>query len=110
MDLWSGVDQVIVVDASSCGEPPGTVRRLDPTTESVPARPAVSSHDLGPAEAIELARALGRLPARMVLYTVEVEGCAHGAALSPAVATSVPVIAGEIVAEVRQTSSGRGTS
>jgi hydrogenase maturation protease len=110
MDLWAGVDEVVIVDASSSGRPPGTVRRLDPTTEPVPARPAVSSHALGLAEAVELARALGRFPARIVVYTVEVEGCAHGAGLSPAVAASAPAVAEEILAQVRQTNSGRGTS
>jgi hydrogenase maturation protease len=110
MELWADVDHVIVVDAASSGGPPGTVRRLDPTAEPVPARPAVSSHGLGPAEAVELARALGRLPARIVLYAIEAEGCAHGAPLSPAVAASAPVVAEEILTQVRQTSSGAGTS
>ena len=110
MELWAGVDQVIVVDAASSGGPPGTIRRLDPTAATVPARPAVSSHGLGPAEAVELARALGRLPARIVLYAIEAQDCAHGSPLSPAVAASVPVVAEEILAEVRQTNSGQGTS
>ena len=110
MELWAGMDQVVVVDAASSGSAPGTVRRLDPTVEPVPARPAVSSHALGPAEAVELARALGRLPARIVLYAIEAQDCAHGSPLSPAVAASAPVVVAEILARVRQTNSGLGTS
>jgi hydrogenase maturation protease len=110
MELWAGVDQVIVGDASSSGGPPGAIRCLHPILERIPARPAVSSHDLGPAEAVELARALGRLPARIVLYTVEAEGCAHGAPLSPAVAASARRLTEEIFVLLDQTSSAPGTS
>jgi hydrogenase maturation protease len=45
-----------------------------------------SSHGIGVAEAVELARALGRLPRRLTLIGVEAAGFEVGASLSSAVA------------------------
>ena len=65
LEAWAGADEVIVVDAVASGAPPGTVHRLDAARRAA-ARAALargSTHAFGLAETIELARALGRLPA-----------------------------------------------
>ncbi len=71
-------DHVVVVDATAPRRTPGAVRvvHVGPTPLR-PGTPAVGSHGLGVAEAVELARALGRLPARLTV--VGVEGRAFGA-------------------------------
>ena len=97
MDLWDGVDEVVVVDASSSGLAPGTVRRIDPGREAVPARAAASSHELGPAEAIELAKALDRLPRSLLLYAIEAGSCDLGAPISPPVVAAVEQVAEELL-------------
>jgi hydrogenase maturation protease len=90
VEAWGGADSVFVVDAVRSGGAPGTVHRLDATDEPLPATlSAASTHTLGVGEAIELARALGRLPARIVLYGIEAESIAAGADLTPAVARGV---------------------
>lgn len=90
MEAWEGADSVFVVDAVRSGAPPGTVHRLEATDEPLPATlSAASTHTLGVGEAIELARALGRLPARIVLYGIEAESIAAGADLTPPVARAV---------------------
>ena len=66
------------------------MHRLEATDEPLPATlSAASTHTLGVGEAIELARALGRLPARIVLYGIEAESIAAGGDLTPAVARAV---------------------
>ncbi|HEU6444984.1 MAG TPA: hydrogenase maturation protease [Gaiellaceae bacterium] len=90
VEAWDGVDEVFVVDAVRSGSPPGTVHRLDASDEPLPATlSAASTHTLGVGEAIELARALGRLPARLVVFGIEAESIAAGAELTPAVAGAV---------------------
>ena len=55
------------------GAPPGTVHRFDAVSERAAcARPPCrSTHALGLADAVELARALGRLPRRLVVFGIE---------------------------------------
>jgi hydrogenase maturation protease len=78
------------VDAVRSGAEPGTVHRIDATHEPLPATlSAASTHTLGVGEAIELARALGRLPARVVVYGIEAESLAAGEELTPAVERAV---------------------
>lgn len=90
VDAWSGAEEVFVVDAVRSGSPPGMVHRIDASTGPLPATlSAASTHTLGVGEAIELARALGRLPARLVLYGIEAESIMAGAELTPSVAAAV---------------------
>ena len=94
---------MIVVDAMVSGAPPGTVRRFDALREALPApRAGASTHGLGLAEAVGLARALDRLPARLVLVGIEGADFSPGAGLGPAVAAGVEaaarLIRGEIAA------------
>ena len=93
-------DDVILVDAVRSGAAPGTVHRIDASHEPVPATlSAASTHTLGVGEAIELARALGRLPRRVVLYGIEAESIAAGAQLTPAVERAVDDAVEEVLAE-----------
>ncbi len=91
IDLWTGRELVIVVDAVSSGSPPGTIHTIDATTGPLPTGPwaAAGSHAFGLGAAVELARALDRLPTRLLLVGVEVEATDHGRGLSHAVAAAV---------------------
>jgi hydrogenase maturation protease len=94
LDAWAGADHVVVVDAAASGAPPGTIRRFDAGAGSLPARlMRTSTHALGVPEAIELARALGRLPARLEVYAIEGARFTAGAELSPAVERAVRELA-----------------
>lgn len=75
IDLWDGCERVILVDAIAASLTPGTVLRFDVSRERAPFElGAPSSHALGAGGAIELARALGRLPRRVEVVAV-VAGC-----------------------------------
>src|SRR5690348_6539769 len=73
LDRFAGRDAVVLVDAMRSGAAPGTVRRVDASGGPLPAwlRGSASTHAVALAETIELARALGRLPPRVVVYAVE---------------------------------------
>lgn len=96
LDLWEDADEVIVVDAMRSGEAPGTVRRFDGHLDEMPTGTFVTTHALGPAEAVELARVLGRLPSKLTVYGIESARTDLGAELSPEVAVAVRRVAAEI--------------
>ncbi len=90
LEAWSGGDDVTVVDAMRSGAPPGTVTRFDAARGPLPLEGFRSStHGLGVAAAVELARALGRLPARLEIVGIEGARWDHGAALSPEVGAAL---------------------
>jgi hydrogenase maturation protease len=100
VDALGDADGVGVVDAVRSGAAPGTVVRWD-ATEPLPQQPfRGSTHVLGLAEAVELARALGRLAPRVVVIGVEGGSFATGAGLSAAVAAAVRPAAAAVRAEL----------
>lgn len=102
IDAWQGYDAVIVVDACRSGATPGTVMRIDATAEPLPAGLFhYSSHLFGLAEAVETARALGRLPPRLTVFGIEGAAFGFGDTLSPAVEAAVDEVVRLVVAEVR---------
>ena len=80
---------------------PGTVSRLDASTEPLPARLQTSSstHAFGLHEAVELGRALGQLPARVIVYAIEGRSFQAGAALSAELQDGLPALAESVWAE-----------
>jgi hydrogenase maturation protease len=92
-------DAVWLIDAACSGSAPGTVRRLDCATDKLPAS-AGSSHGLGPAEAIALARALGCLPRSCIVYAIEGEAFGVGAPVSPQVEAAVEKVARAVLGEI----------
>jgi hydrogenase maturation protease len=103
LDLWTGARAVVLVDSVRSGVAPGTVHRVDATGGPLPAglRTSTSTHAVGVAEAIELARALGRLPNRLVVYGIEADAFDTGAELSPDVAAAVDRVADAVLGEAR---------
>jgi hydrogenase maturation protease len=89
VELWAGREHVVVVDAARSGAAPGTLHELRADRDALPSGLRSSTHAFGVADAVELARALGRLPARLDVLAVEGAEFGLGAPLSPAVAARV---------------------
>jgi hydrogenase maturation protease len=98
---WQDAGMVIVIDAVRSGALPGTCFRFDAGEWAVSGLPA-SSHGFGVAAALELARALGDLPSRLLVRGVEIEPSCSGFGLSRAVARVLPAFVREIEAETLQ--------
>jgi hydrogenase maturation protease len=88
MDCWEGSEVVIIVDALYGEAGPGTVYRFDVIdNHPVPDRFfTYSTHDINVSQTLELARALKRLPPRVIMYGIEACSFEHGAEMSPEVA------------------------
>ena len=98
LELWRPDDRVAVVDAVRTGAAPGTVHVLDVTTRPLPASVSTAStHAISLADAVELARALDRLPASILVYGIEGTCWTDGAPLTGAVAAAVD----RLIAELR---------
>jgi hydrogenase maturation protease len=101
IDACDGAAAALVVDAVASGAPPGTLHRFDASAGPVPARLFRSStHAFGVGEAIELARVLGRLPARVIVYGIEGAAFGAGEGLTEPVATAVERAADAVLADI----------
>jgi hydrogenase maturation protease len=101
IDLWGGAGTAIVIDAVTSGGVPGTVSRIEAGESRLPSGlSSASTHALGIAEAVELARTLGRLPERLVVLAIEGADFTAGEGLTPAVAAAVDEVVEAVVAEL----------
>ncbi|MDX1691390.1 MAG: hydrogenase maturation protease [Acidimicrobiia bacterium] len=99
LEALAGCRRTIVVDAVSPAGRPGRLVRMTDRTALASVRPS-SSHALGPAEVLDLAAQLERLPADVVVYGIEGAAFGPGRPMSPAVEDAVEVAVGMILEEV----------
>lgn len=100
LDSWVGMAQVVVIDAAHSGAPPGTVHRFHAGTTPLPAELfRGSTHSFGVAQAVELARALGKLPATLIVYGIAAEEFEPGVGLTAAVEAVVEEVAERVLQE-----------
>ncbi|HEX2357678.1 MAG TPA: hydrogenase maturation protease [Micromonosporaceae bacterium] len=101
IELWDGARLTVVIDAvhTPAGPRhaplPGRVYRLGVHHPGYRAG-AASSHAVDLGEAVGLARVLGRLPQRMLLYGIEAGAVGFGVGLTPAVARAADRVAAEV--------------
>jgi hydrogenase maturation protease len=99
IDLWEGTRLAVVIDAvRDPAMPPGyryqvAVDALTGIVDGV-----ASSHSIGLGDTVELARVLGRLPARLTVLAVVGRDFGFGTELTAEVAAAVP----ELVERVRE--------
>jgi hydrogenase maturation protease len=100
--LWGAAELAVVVDAITVGAPVGSLSVFDLTDPVLGdwMRGGVGRYAFGLAAAVQLGRALHRLPGRLVLVGVEGGRFASGSPLSPAVASAVQPAAREVVDRV----------
>jgi hydrogenase maturation protease len=103
IDAWDGAESALVVDAVESGAAPGTLHRFDAGAGPIPARVFRSStHAFGVGDAVELARVLGKLPARIVVHGVEGGEFGAGEGLTPAVEAAVEPAAQAVLDDLKR--------
>jgi hydrogenase maturation protease len=102
VDAFGDRDTVVLVDAVHSGAQPGTVHRVDVSDGPLPThlRSSTSTHAVGVGEAIELARALDRLPRRVLVFGLEGARFDAGTSLSAEVQAALEPLADAILAEL----------
>lgn len=96
LDLWTGDDEVIVIDAISSVEPAGSVCVWE--SGEIPSGQLFlsSTHQFGLNQALELGGILGRLPPRLTIYGISAGQFEPGAPPSDAVLAAIERVARQI--------------
>jgi hydrogenase maturation protease len=88
---WKSAEVVVLIGATLSGAEPGTLYRIDAMSQPlVSAWWRCATPAFGVAEAIELARRLHELPARLLVYGIEGASFATETPLSKAVEHAIP--------------------
>jgi len=86
MELWKESYVIILIDAVQSEAEPGRIHRFEAHKSPLPARLfQCSTHAFSVPQAIELARAMNRLPPRLIVYGIEGKSFDEGAIMSPMV-------------------------
>ena len=107
IEAWTGAALAVVVDAVRA-EPsrPGTVHRFVVDGPGTGTGRAASSHGLGFDDAIRLAMALDRMPARLIVHAIEAADLTQGPGLTPPVAAAVGAVATAVLADLSPYTQG----
>jgi hydrogenase maturation protease len=102
LDAWQDTGLAVVIDAAE-GNPStlGNVRRWT-TSDLTHISEGLSSHSIDIGATYALAQALGRAPAVMVVFTVDVLDTGNGVGLNGQVADAVPEVVRLVLAEINQ--------
>lgn len=93
-------DLVVVVDAAEIGTAPGVWARLEGSGSIAELAARAGTHHTGLLEALGVARALGRHPARLTILAVQPASITWGPGLSEPVARAVPRLCTAVLEEV----------
>jgi hydrogenase maturation protein HypF len=111
MDAWRGADAVFLVDAVHSEREDDRVFRFAAHEGPVPAEFfRLSTHAMGVVEAIELARALGELPPRVMVYGIRGDRFDHTEDLSPEVDGACKTVVLSVLDEIRDIVADRRTA
>ena len=103
LDQWEGLRTVVVVDALRSGSAPGTLHRIDAGDGPLPRDLRLAStHAMGIADALELGRALGRAPRRVVVLGLEGAAFGIGEEMTPAVAAGLDELVASVLRELEE--------
>jgi hydrogenase maturation protease len=102
IEAWDGAPLAVVVDAVRA-EParPGRLHRLELRGHGIGRVQPTSTHGFGLDQAVGLARALGRMPERLVVHAVEAGDLSQGTGLTPEVAAAIGPLAAAVLRDVR---------
>jgi hydrogenase maturation protease len=101
LEILEGSELVLVADAVNADSRPGSVQRFDATDEQIPGSVfGASTHAFGLSDTIELARALGKLHARVLVYGITGVDFSAGADMSAAVEAEVQNAVEQILADL----------
>jgi len=101
IELMRGEEQVVIVDAVACAGQVGRIHRVDASGGwEGPRQPEGSTHALGVAEALELARTLHCLPPRVTVFGIEGTRFGIGQEPSPEVRAAEDLVVAAVLREI----------
>lgn len=101
IELMEEAEAVIFIDAVQSNSEPGRIIRIDVSREGIPpGKFRYSTHAFSIPEAIGLARQLGHLPSKVIIYGIEGKSFEIGKGLSEEVEGSAGVVTSRILDEI----------
>jgi len=101
LDLWEGIDFVVLIDSiASSVVQAGKIYRIETTQGLIGDFKFYSTHSLGVAEYIELARSLGRMPKELIIYGISGGNFNAGDSISGRVKQACKVLSLQILDEI----------
>lgn len=101
MQVLSGVDRAILVDAVMTGDPPGTLVRLSGDAVAPAIEAHLSPHQIGVADLLDGLRWLDAVPPELLLVGIVPEKVELGLELSAAVEQRMPELVQRVIEEAR---------
>jgi len=101
MEALEDQDTVLLIDAAQTGAAAGTLHRFDASQQPLPSSLLrYSTHLLSVPDALEMARALDRLPHKVIVYGIEGIHFETSESLSPELESSLDAIVNQILEEL----------
>lgn len=100
IELIKGFDRVYLIDAVKTGDKVGTIHRLQ-NQEIDEYKNLMSTHHIGVAQALQLARALNELPKNIILYGIEIDNTEMCSIISEAVEQAINQVVIELENEIK---------
>jgi len=98
VDFISGYKKLIVIDAVTTGDKPGTIYRLLETNLKIKPKAIMSFHEIDFLDALYMSDVMGEKPEEIIVIGVEPKDMSDGVELSPEIEERIPRII-EIVME-----------
>jgi hydrogenase maturation protease len=102
LDQLSDCDRLILIDACSGGDTPGTVKRLEWPDARLCGSVGTSTHGLALVEVLQLAERLERLPREVVLFVIEGDQFAPDRSLGNATLAGLDQLEALVLAEINR--------
>ena len=94
-------DHLLIIDAVSGKERPGSIYRLTPEDLPKEQGPLISAHEVGIAELLSAAELLGKRPRTRILGVQPLEAQAAGLKLTPTLQKALPSVVAAAVEELK---------
>ena len=104
---WEPDDRVVIVDAAAPSGRPGRITDVDALADRLVAPGTISTHTVDVGAAIELARAMAKLPAELSIVGIEGASFEFGAGLTPEVDSGVRQVVEQISRRAARSAAGR---
>lgn len=104
---WAPDDRVVIVDAAAPAGHPGRVTDVDASAHRLVAPSTASTHTVDVGAAVELARALGRMPVELAIVGIEGTSFEFGDELHPAVRQAAEHVATRISRRAARATAAR---
>ena len=101
LDLFSGAQKLLLIDAAEMGLAPGSVARFTPEDVRFQSGELkLSTHDVALPEVLALARALNQCPSEIVIIGIQPKEISWGDELTPEVRAAIPKAVGLVWKEI----------